>query len=720
MILFKNFTNPEQKFGADSKNQAQASFQKYSDLPTNLGQLYFDAIEERNFTQIKIDMFSTAIRRNIEQFGISRRDILEKIDGKKAQLKIMSDMNQSLKRKYIKKNVDYKKALRGENVDEPKNFFQQLVFDIKKDIQMATQATQKLDQKLVQNQNEDPLAKTQELTVNYQTGDAISISTQLVMLSPGANSTQPFEDINDQIEQAQQLTANKAKMQQQIRQLKHMEQLEVKTISERSHEDSMDVSMSMTSSKVNTPGGHHKNYLSSGTIQRKLQGELDADESAANEADQQLKRDLNVGNRGKKIQILDLLNEICEEVDENKQDENDTTIIGDGKQEEEEVETEREENRIIEQIMRALQIKDNSDEDYNSLISTTDGIYLQNINSDQLETVIKYLYNIDDPEKHKFEMPQQFNVLMNLFETAEYLGLDQMKVQITLEILKKDEFQKYTNVRRHYIDNLAENQLEDINQTEQWAYVLGGFYRNFTKQRIEYMEKMKDDESFRFVFDEDLQYLTKEYYDSKQILKAQYNLQRPLILFSAFEATSFAICSRFSRTLLSLELRACSNLTDKGIIQLCEGLSGIKEKRNGQEPTDEFSRYRQFNRHETLAKLKHLNIADLKQITNRAMKSISFNLFPELVDLSIWGCYKITNEGFLELCTAYRSENFRRVNYCGCYKISDDSRLWISSSFSRVVIYNKVDDFGKELNLNEVVPPQAENVILNAENSLSH
>jgi len=26
------------------------------------------------------------------------------------------------------------------------------------------------------------------------------------------------------------------------------------------------------------------------------------------------------------------------------------------------------------------------------------------------------------------------------------------------------------------------------------------------------MDKMKDDETFRFVFDEDLQYLTKDYY----------------------------------------------------------------------------------------------------------------------------------------------------------------------------------------------------------------
>ena len=32
------------------------------------------------------------------------------------------------------------------------------------------------------------------------------------------------------------------------------------------------------------------------------------------------------------------------------------------------------------------------------------------------------------------------------------------------------------------------------------------------------MEKMKDDDSFRFVFDEDLQYLTKDYYVSFQLI----------------------------------------------------------------------------------------------------------------------------------------------------------------------------------------------------------
>ena len=57
----------------------------------------------------------------------------------------------------------------------------------------------------------------------------------------------------------------------------------------------------------------------------------------------------------------------------------------------------------------------------------------------------------------KFEMPSEFGKLMNLFETAEYFGLDRMKVDVTLEILKKEEFLMFTNVRRHYIDNLNDS-----------------------------------------------------------------------------------------------------------------------------------------------------------------------------------------------------------------------------------------------------------------------
>ena len=69
---------------------------------------------------------------------------------------------------------------------------------------------------------------------------------------------------------------------------------------------------------------------------------------------------------------------------------------------------------------------------------------------------------MDDEDKNPFTMPTDFRVLMNLFETAEYLGMDQMKIDIAVEICKKEEFLKYTNVRRHYIDNLPESSLEKV------------------------------------------------------------------------------------------------------------------------------------------------------------------------------------------------------------------------------------------------------------------
>jgi hypothetical protein len=48
---------------------------------------------------------------------------MSKLEGKETTFRIMSDMNQNLKRKYIKKNVEYKKVLKGEAIEEPRNFF---------------------------------------------------------------------------------------------------------------------------------------------------------------------------------------------------------------------------------------------------------------------------------------------------------------------------------------------------------------------------------------------------------------------------------------------------------------------------------------------------------------------------------------------------------------------------------------------------------------------
>jgi hypothetical protein len=54
-----------------------------------------------------------------------------------------------------------------------------------------------------------------------------------------------------------------------------------------------------------------------------------------------------------------------------------------------------------------------------------------------------------------------------------------------------------------------------------------------------------------------------------------------------------------------------------GILEMCEGLSGIKLKRGGEVPPDDASRFRFYNNHETSSVLKYLNIGDLKQLTVR-------------------------------------------------------------------------------------------------------
>lgn len=57
-------------------------------MPPNLHYLYFDCIEDKRFTQIKIEMFSSVLRMQIEGFMRQRARLIEKTDGKKIALKI--------------------------------------------------------------------------------------------------------------------------------------------------------------------------------------------------------------------------------------------------------------------------------------------------------------------------------------------------------------------------------------------------------------------------------------------------------------------------------------------------------------------------------------------------------------------------------------------------------------------------------------------------------
>jgi hypothetical protein len=81
--------------------------------------------------------------------------------------------------------------------------------------------------------------------------------------------------------------------------------------------------------------------------------------------------------------------------------------------------------------MQVLQQRETSESDQYQSLTYTDGIYLQNINGDQLEQVIDFLYHLDSPStKPDVVIPQEFSEQLELFETAEYLGLDDLKVRV--------------------------------------------------------------------------------------------------------------------------------------------------------------------------------------------------------------------------------------------------------------------------------------------------
>ena len=111
--------------------------------------------------------------------------------------------------------------------------------------------------------------------------------------------------------------------------------LEVKTIYERSHEDDSNVSSALIS-----PGGTHRKEYMSGNEQHVTSNVvteyqvMPTDESKA---------------PSKSIQILDLLNDICEENEE--EDIMGKNMLPDSSRNQESV-TEKEEDKIMEEIMR--------------------------------------------------------------------------------------------------------------------------------------------------------------------------------------------------------------------------------------------------------------------------------------------------------------------------------------------------------------------------------
>ena len=199
-----------------------------------------------------------------------------------------------------------------------------------------------------------------------------------------------MEQAQNQVNASQGHAEDNVQLQNQLKQQAstRLDQLEVKTISERSQEES----------NCSTPaiGGGHYHSSSLGTNP----------EVASIQPGKPLGvSDYNPGAIGqppkKQIQILELLNEICEDSRDA------STLIQEEEKKEQEEElpstsaTEQEEDQVMQQIMTVLQSKVESGSDPYQSLTYTDGIYLQNINGEQLQLVISHLYHLDSPDDHK-------------------------------------------------------------------------------------------------------------------------------------------------------------------------------------------------------------------------------------------------------------------------------------------------------------------------------
>ena len=129
-------------------------------------------------------------------------------------------------------------------------------------------------------------------------------------------------------------------------------------------------------------------------------------------------------------------------------------------------------------------------------------------------------------------------------------------------------------------------------------------------------------------------------------------------------------------------------------------------------PENDEERYRELIKIDLTSHLQYLCVADIKNLSNRSMKSISVNLMSSLVELSIWGNFKIDNDGILDLCMAHSRAKLRRINHCGCYRISDDSRIWFMTSFKQCVInYIKVEEFGPDIDYTACIDQETLEVV---------
>ena len=92
-----------------------------------------------------------------------------------------------------------------------------------------------------------------------------------------------------------------------------------------------------------------------------------------------------------------------------------------------------------------------------------DGIFLENVDGEQLSYLIHWLKKMDDPTnyiKHK-AYPRDLDKVLELYKIADFYDLPHIKTQLLEEISNNWSFIRYTNVRRLVFEFLdEENTLE--------------------------------------------------------------------------------------------------------------------------------------------------------------------------------------------------------------------------------------------------------------------
>ena len=95
-------------------------------------------------------------------------------------------------------------------------------------------------------------------------------------------------------------------------------------------------------------------------------------------------------------------------------------------------------------------------------------------------------------------------------------------------------------------------------------------------------------------------------------------------------------------------------------------------------------------------RLRKFSIANSGELTDNGLKFIGGAHGPGITstlhDLCIAGCFRVTDLGIMSLSFP----SLRRVNFCGCYKVTDGSRRYVLGLNPHLLIYNSSRAFGKE------------------------